>query len=80
MAPKAVYVPNGKDYGVKGSGSDKTPKKKGNSKTPLIVCGVIAGIYLVGAITFSQVYMPGTKIAVVEGSEENRKITFSGDL
>lgn len=62
MAPKAVYVPNGKDYGVKGSGSDKTPKKKGNSKTPLIVCGVIAGIYLVGAITFSQVYMPGTKI------------------
>ena len=27
-----------------------------------------------------RTYMPGTKIAVVEGSEENRKITFSGDL
>ena len=25
-------------------------------------------------------YMPGTKIAVVEGSEENRKITFAEDL
>ena len=25
-------------------------------------------------------YMPGTKIAVVEGEEENRKITFAGDL
>ena len=25
-------------------------------------------------------YMPGVKIAVVEGSEENRKITFAGDM
>jgi len=25
-------------------------------------------------------YMPGTKIAVVEGEERNRKITFAEDL
>lgn len=47
-----------KDDGSEG----EPPRREGRTKAPLIVIAVIAALYLVGVITFSMVFMPGTSI------------------